>query len=319
MVRPKERVWLHRPDYRRRGYLCSCFSVGGGTSGDTCGGPGNRIRADCRPSRKKIAAHLNIIDNTELPSDITLDDDDLDEQDTSVASTELIKEVAEWKLEAKSEDNDRYFFHVKEVSRIENGDKCYVIGRKGSGKTAISEYLGRLLDHNTFSEKLTFKNFPFNELYSLTNRSFTNPNQYITLWKYLIYSSICRLMARNAAIDASVSKKLKELYEADESVLSRRVSRWVGKEFSLSIFGLSIKIGGHNEDKSKYDNWIERVNVLEDIIKNHIDMSRYFVIFDELDEDYRNIIEQAQYDQYTALVTSLFKAVQDVKAIFKNH
>jgi hypothetical protein len=125
-------------------------------------------------------------------------------------------------------------------------------------------------------------------------------------------------MARNASIDPSISAKLKELYHADESVLSRRVSRWMGKEFSLSIFGLSFKIGGHSEDKTKYDSWIERVNVLEDIIKQNIDNSRYFIIFDELDEDYRNIIEQAQYEQYTSLVTSLFKAIQDVKSIFRD-
>jgi cold shock CspA family protein len=101
---------------------------------------------------KKVVANLKVVvaGAPQLNEELTFDnDDELDEQDTSVSSKELIKEVSEWKLEAKSEDNDRYFFHVKEVSRIENGDKCYVIGRKGSGKTAISEYLGRLLNHDT--------------------------------------------------------------------------------------------------------------------------------------------------------------------------
>lgn len=58
--------------------------------------------------------------------------------------------------------------------------------------------------------------------------------------------------------------------------------------------------------------------MLEDVILKYADNARYFVIFDELDEDYRDVIQKAQFDQYTALVTSLFKAVQDVKSVFKD-
>src|SRR5690349_7565997 len=92
--------------------------------------------------------------STYRPVQISGTSTDIGDQDTRVTSKELVQEVSQWKLEAKSEDNDRYFFHVKEVSNVEGGDKCYVIGRKGSGKTAISEYLGRIVDHETFSDKL---------------------------------------------------------------------------------------------------------------------------------------------------------------------
>jgi hypothetical protein len=46
----------------------------------------------------------------------------------------LLQEVAGWKLEAKLEPSARYFFHVDEVSKIENGRKAYVIGGKVQGK-----------------------------------------------------------------------------------------------------------------------------------------------------------------------------------------
>lgn len=243
--------------------------------------------------------------------------DDIIERDSGTASRELVKEVARWKLEAKNEDNDRYFFHVRETTTIEDGDRCYVIGRKGSGKTAISEYLSRITTPNTFSEKLTFKNFPFNELYTLKNTGYTNPNQYITLWKYVIYSTICKLMSKNENITPEIKKDLEKIYGMDTMTLDRRLSKWVGKEFSVSLFGLSIKVS-RDPDKASDLSWIERVSVLEDVILKYIDNSRYFVIFDELDEDYRNIIQQAQHDQYTALVTSLFKAVQDIKSIFRD-
>src|SRR5579871_5268047 len=77
---------------------------------------------------KTIAVNLRLIQVTEpTEEDILLSDEDMDDQDLSVTSKDLTKQVAEWKLEARSEDNDRYFFHVKEVSSIENGEKCYVI------------------------------------------------------------------------------------------------------------------------------------------------------------------------------------------------
>lgn len=60
--------------------------------------------------------------------------------------------IKNWNLEAKQED-DKYFYYVDEVNAIENGSKCYVIGRKGMGKTAISEYLSQKERYNIFSEK----------------------------------------------------------------------------------------------------------------------------------------------------------------------
>src|SRR5262249_14452277 len=66
------------------------------------------------------------------------------------------------------------------IEQLLSGKKYFVVGRKGTGKTAISEYIRKIQKHDVFSEKLTFKNFPFNELYSLSNNKYTMPNQYIT-------------------------------------------------------------------------------------------------------------------------------------------
>ncbi len=42
-------------------------------------------------------------------------------------------------------------------------------------------------------------------------------------------------------------------------------------------------------------------------------------MFDELDEDYKDIIEPQKHKQYTELLTSLFKAAQDIRARFSKH
>jgi ABC-type oligopeptide transport system ATPase subunit len=237
--------------------------------------------------------------------------------------SKLLKEISEnWKVEAKQENNSRYFFHIEESNRILNGERFYVIGRKGCGKSAIGEYILGLnktdsQNYNIFSEKLSFKSFPFNELYALDNAKYTRPNQYITIWKYIIYSSICRLMAQNQSIDIEARKVLEKLYPPDPiEKLSRLIESWTTREFGAQIAGTggNIKV----EKMSSFENlsWIEKANILEDIIEHYIDNSKYYVVFDELDEDYRESDEEEK-KKYIYLITSLFKAVQDIKSIFK--
>ncbi|WP_082491865.1 P-loop ATPase, Sll1717 family [Duganella sp. Leaf126] len=233
-------------------------------------------------------------------------------------SGDVLKSVFEeirdnWKLEAKSESIERYFFHVSEVKAIETGKKSYVIGRKGTGKTAIAEFFFGRQDYNQFCEKLSFKNFPFNDLYKLKNEGFTPTNQYITLWKYLIYSIICKLMVKNQAIDSAVRSALEKVFSPDPlSSLARWITQWTATDFNLSILGTGG--GAKGQLVTNAPNWIERVEVLERVIIEHIDESNYFVLFDELDEDYRDMVNVVQNKSYTALLNGLFKAVQDVKA-----
>ena len=243
--------------------------------------------------------------------------EEIEDRSLEEVNRELIVEVSKWKREAKAEDSQRYFWHVTEVDQIARGEAYFVIGRKGTGKTAICEHLHQNQAHNTFSEKLSFKNFPFNELYSHKNAKYTTPNQFISIWKYLIYSSVCRLMLENQALDESLREKLAPLYD-DNTSLSRRINRWVTKEFGLSLFGLSLKISNNTNPKEPTD-WTQHVDFLEDLLRQHgADSATYYILFDELDEDYRDIIGKEQYNQYASLITSLFKAVQDIRTTFSS-
>lgn len=226
----------------------------------------------------------------------------------------LLAEIRDnWKLEAKSENTDRYFFHVKEVETILSGSRSYVIGRKGTGKTAISEHIAHIQHAQTFSEKLSFKNFPFNELYDLQNKGYTPPNQYITIWKYIIYSFVCKMMSRNHAVESSVRLLLEQLYSPEPvSSLQKWIRKWTASSFELKVLGTGGKLGLHPIPQST--NWIERVDVLETVVARYADESTYYVIF----EDYKNIMEKSQYKIYTELLTGLFKAVQDIKSVFKD-
>lgn len=229
--------------------------------------------------------------------------------------TALMRELASWKLDAKLEDTTRYFFHTEEVDAIAAGNVSYVIGRKGTGKTAISEHLTKLSGPRVFSQKLTFKNFPFNDLYQHANSSFTPPNQYITFWKYVIYSCVARLVIPNEAVNFEFRQSLSKAYSDDlAQSLPRAISRWTSKRFELSVLGTGGALE-REETKERQDApWIDRVSLLEVGLQRFLDDSLYLIVFDELDEDFKSIDAGDHHTQYVALLTGLFKAAQDIRA-----
>lgn len=226
----------------------------------------------------------------------------------------------DWKLEAKLEDNKRYFYHTNVVDKLLSGNKAYVIGRKGSGKTAIAQNLITKTSHDRFSEKLTFKNFPFEELYSLKDEEYSQPNEYITIWKFVIYSQICKLMIKNENIPFETREKLNSLYKNDiKNSLSRTLKNWISSSFGIQILGNGIDLS-IQQDTTKNDKpWIERVNILEDFLFQNLDLNSYIIVFDELDEDYKKVLEKKYNERYISLITSLFKAVQDIRSKFSDY
>ena len=92
---------------------------------------------------------------------------DMNTNNNYLDTSNIMKNISEtWHLEAKQEHDD-LFFYIDDVNSLKSGEKAYVIGRKGMGKTAISEYLYNQHSPKVFSERLSFKNFPFNLLYSV--------------------------------------------------------------------------------------------------------------------------------------------------------
>jgi hypothetical protein len=225
----------------------------------------------------------------------------------------MLKEIANWSIEAKDEDTERYFYYFDDVRALEDGHKNYVIGRKGTGKTAIAEFLHQRSEYNRFSRLLSFKNFPFNFLYKYNDDSFSRPNQYITVWTYVIYHYICGMMSENAAVTSKLSIDLSQHFAPDVAgALSQNIKRITHKSYSLSFLGLGGGLEQGNENL-EFD-IIAAVNVLRNFVLNNIDESQYYIIFDELDEDYRDVLNPDRRDGYFELLISLFKACQIVRS-----
>ena len=216
----------------------------------------------------------------------------------------------EWKRDAIKE-RSKYFYDDGEITQLTNGEKYFVIGRKGAGKTAIADYIDNITAPNVFSKKISFKNFPFNELYSYINESYTSPNQYITIWKYVIYSTVCQLFALNENIDGAISVSLKKLYgDNTEKRLNKLIEKWTATSFNLEILGVG---GGGERARLEAPSWVEKAEILEDVVVKYRDNAKYFILIDELDENYTVFPNAEDKKRYFDLITSLFKAIQDIK------
>ena len=229
----------------------------------------------------------------------------------------VIQNIANgWNVEAKMEDS-KYFYMYKEVQAVLNNRKCYVIGRKGSGKSAICQYITSIRDYDTFSAKLSFKAFPYNVIYGLQDTKYQHPNQYITIWKYIIYSHILKLMIKNHSVDAKIRTELEKIYPSSSvKALAREISEWTSIEFGAEVLGYGGSLKLDRTVRPSTSGWLDYVNVMEDIISNYSGSAKYYVVFDELDDDYRDVTETNQFHLYIELLTGLFKAVQDIRSIF---
>jgi len=218
-------------------------------------------------------------------------------------------------LDARAEDSARYFFPVRDVGTVETGRRSYVIGRKGAGKTAVAEHIRAMKGPNTFIQSLSFGNFPFNALYKLRDEQFTSASQYTSIWKYLIYTAVCSKMASNPLVDPLVTKDLRRYFNIDlEHALKDSLARLTDRQAGVNFMGTGLT-GTLKSVLTPNDTpWPQRVQALEDIVVRHNHpTSRYFIIFDELDEDYRDIRDEARSEQYFDLLYGLFKAISDVR------
>jgi hypothetical protein len=125
-------------------------------------------------------------------------------------------------------------------------------------------------------------------------------------------------MARNNHIDSAIRERIEDLYPSDDfDYISSRMQRWTKKSFGGSVLSVLSASGAKDIENVPLEKvWQDLIPHMERIISLHIDDSKYFIVFDELDEDYRNYWDDQNRDRYIPLILSLFKAVSNVRRVF---
>lgn len=136
-------------------------------------------------------------------------------------------------------DLPAYFFEIPEFSGIKDGKYRYVIGRKGTGKTAVIEKVASDADADpmSFYSSLSLRDFPLSIIRKLRDKTFKDKSQFVPVWKFLILIEICKhIISDEGAEPTDIIDELKD---------------FLVKNFDINGFTIVDTLNTLNENNAK--------------------------------------------------------------------
>ena len=216
-----------------------------------------------------------------------------------------------------------YFFEIPQYQQLLDSDKRFVIGRKGTGKTAVLQRIKFEAESDPFMfvKELTLREFPISDLKSFADKSMQDKSKYVNIWKFLILVEIAKLIIQDNSItdiDRYVELRsfISDNFPDKFGGFVDTVQKLKIRKNKVSI--LSDILGGEaaREKSSSYTIEVHYSKVVEFLTRS-IELiqseSRYFCLFDELDEGYKSKDQNKRL-----LLLSLFRAIENLALRFKN-
>lgn len=245
-------------------------------------------------------------------------------------SKDLILKVDFGEIDGLYDGNiEKYFIDDDYWSKIIIKDTYYIIGRKGTGKSAIYNWIEKTAPNNeAIISNLSFNAFPFEKLLKLTDDDFARPNQYQSIWKNIILTEIAALIVKD--MQSNKNDEFKELEEyisflfgEDITDLHRQITTIAEKDSAgIKLHSASVTFEDSRSRSfnfSQFDNITVINRRLENIIINYLisyeGENRFVVQFDQLDDNYT---QYQKYDEYYQSIISLFKVIYDLNQRFKS-
>lgn len=225
-----------------------------------------------------------------------------------------IKNVDFGRVDAESETNlSEYFVDTGVLSRLRAGKKQFIIGRKGSGKTALFQL--------TSEEKLNrpvirmdFKDYSWESHKLIREQGLTIENTYTASWKFSLLMAICNYWAENASGELQKkSAKIRTMLYGDEnpSLLSllfskaRRIRRIDGPSMEgvFSTFGAELDDAEGPILASSLSQW--SLKIMSFVIKNFSTFP-VTITLDRLDEGWD------ASDDFKFMLVGLLKSAREI-------
>lgn len=230
---------------------------------------------------------------------------------SSVTAEKIFSSISEMTIYPETGDKRAYFFTNDNISSAINGNATLVIGRKGSGKSAIAQYIADTESSN--AKLLNFGNFPFDVIEEFKEDGIAKNYAYINGWKTVILVAQMKVLLANDAIDPLAAKELKKVFTADPTdPLTRSSAFWRKLDFSLSAFGFEAKVSG---DKSRFGDLdlFEKVLCLEKICRGSAQkIKRSTILLDELDLNFSLYSDGSDDQSYALMMCSLIRAASEL-------
>jgi energy-coupling factor transporter ATP-binding protein EcfA2 len=198
-------------------------------------------------------------------------------------------------VEAEEDAVLQFFVSTSITSNIENGKSFLVLGRKGSGKTALFRYFTED-KHVNHSTGLNLNGYPWKIHETIKDEGVENVESYVASWKYLIAIELAKL-----AIDRANRPQMTEVIAIREFLSDNygTQSPTIKSIFALDslkisgdlepqLFGCKLgKISLQRTDKMRLGHELNALTekLLESVVKisNASDVQPLYLHFDELD------------------------------------
>lgn len=200
--------------------------------------------------------------------------------------------------EAKGDKNlEHYFVSIPEMGEIITGKYHYIIGRKGTGKTAIIERLRAIasVDAMSFSQNISLKDFPLPLIRSLRDKNLRDKSQFVPIWSFLILIELAHMVAADQgsgpiAVKLELIRFLKDNFPSKISFVET-LNRLDKSNHMVSILphwlGGQSTTGTENSSSSSI-HYQQVISILLEKLKSLHSESMFFLFVDELDEGYRS-------------------------------
>jgi hypothetical protein len=212
-----------------------------------------------------------------------------------------------------------YFVKIPAYESLIVGEKRYIIGRKGTGKTALIERI-RIAAQQEHKDTwhisdLSLRNFPLQLVRDLRDSSYHDKSQYVPVWTFLIAVELARLVTADTKILQNDHSKVLRRFLSDNfdshfagfSDTAQRLKERSGL-VQLSAYGATGALGGKSSAQASFTrNYHEATRLLFGSLSKIACTSSYYVLIDDLDEGFK-----VGDSGIRLLLLALLRAVEDV-------
>lgn len=225
--------------------------------------------------------------------------------------------------EAKNDYSlERYFVEFPGFNNVLKGRKRFIVGRKGTGKTAILQKI-RLqsnTDPTIFSVDVSLRDFPLNDFRSLGDRSLQDKSKYVAAWKFILLTELAGMILKDESIEqtpyADALQDFMTRNFPNGISVTNTIERLRQNENKISL-DVSIFSGNIKDSKSEEEvaqiHYNRAVKTLEDILQGIESTSTYYELIDELDEGYNS-----DNSNLNSVILALLRASDEVYHSFKS-
>lgn len=215
-----------------------------------------------------------------------------------------------------------YFLKTEAVERIESGDCYAVIGRKGSGKTALTKYFSQpKRDYVTTAPSL--RDYPWNLHAKRKNLGASDIESYVSSWRYLIAVKANSILLEQRRITSMTDSQraardfLNENYGGIVpnlgDILAPRPIKTGRRVFSPAAFGVSLGSIEFEDEKGALTGDIDTLS--EALLRNattlagQAGVTKICIHFDELDQGLSHIDNGRK-----EMIIGLILAIRSIRA-----